>query len=552
MDRDRYRDVADRARLGDESARQELLAGHLPLVYNIVGRALNGHPDTDDVVQETMLHAVNGLPGLREPGAFRSWLVAIAMNQVRHRHRARQADRSAQASGPLDLDQASELADPAGDFVGLTIVRLGLSGQRHEVAEATRWLDEADREVLALWWQEAAGELSRPELAAALELSPQHTAVRVQRVKERLDAARSLVRALAARPGCPGLAELTAAWDGTPGALWRKRIARHVRDCAPCQGQARDLVPAEGLLAGLALLPLPRHLATQPVSASLPTGSHGAGGHRAGNRSGTRPAGRRAARLRARTRGRRRRLAVAALAVLATVAAAGLVWDGVRPAGDPAPRAGGAPTTQAESISEAIPGTAGVLVDAVAGGLPSVTPAPVPSTTPPSPSAPPSTAAPTPTPTPTAAPTPAPTPSRSSAAPRTPTSPNVAAYQQQVLDLVNSQRSQNGCGPLSSNAKLQLAAQRQSDDMAARQFFDHTNPDGAGPQQRIDAAGYQWSSWGENIARGQSDPASVMDSWMNSPGHRANILNCAFKEIGVGVHLGPGGPWWTQDFGSPS
>lgn len=53
---------------------------------------------------------------------------------------------------------------------------------------------------------------------------------------------------------------------------------------------------------------------------------------------------------------------------------------------------------------------------------------------------------------------------------------------------------------------------------------------------------------GENIARGQADAAAVMNSWMNSDGHRANILNCAYKTLGVGVHLGDGGPWWTQDF----
>lgn len=54
---------------------------------------------------------------------------------------------------------------------------------------------------------------------------------------------------------------------------------------------------------------------------------------------------------------------------------------------------------------------------------------------------------------------------------------------------------------------------------------------------------------GENIARGQADAQAVMDAWMNSDGHRANILNCDYKTLGVGVHFGSGGPWWTQDFG---
>jgi uncharacterized protein YkwD len=86
--------------------------------------------------------------------------------------------------------------------------------------------------------------------------------------------------------------------------------------------------------------------------------------------------------------------------------------------------------------------------------------------------------------------------------------------------------------------------------MAARDYFDHTSPDGKDPGDRITAAGYQWTTYGENIARGQQTPAAVMDSWMNSPGHRANILNCSFKEIGLGVHEGSGGPWWTQVFGA--
>ncbi|GAA1949209.1 sigma-70 family RNA polymerase sigma factor [Kitasatospora viridis] len=506
METDRYRELADRARAGDPTARQELLGDHLPLVYNIVGRALDGHPDTDDVVQDTMLRAVDGLPALREPGSFRSWLVAIAMNQVRRRHQARQAGQ------PDGLDELGELPDPAGDFAELTIVRLGLSGQRREVAEATRWLDGPDREVLALWWQEAAGQLSRAELAAALELSPQHAAVRVQRVKERLDGARTVVRALAARPGCPVLAELTAGWDGAPAPLWRKRITRHVRDCADCQEPARGLVPAEGLLAGLALLLPPPHLAVPALQPAGAVTVVGAGRHRPG------PSGRRA-RQRGRAGVRRRRIAVAALGAVVAVSAAGLLWEGQSDGG-----ATGTPLAAADPAppqSSASP----VQVDAA-----SVAPAPAPPSSP------------------------APAPSTSQAVPtrRGDVSATQADYVRQVLDLVNTQRAQAGCGPLATNGKLQLAAQRQSDDMASRGFFDHTNPDGAGPQQRIEAAGYQWSTWGENIARGQRDPASVMASWMDSPGHRANILNCDYRELGVGVHFGTGGPWWTQDFGAPA
>ncbi|MFD8543796.1 CAP domain-containing protein [Streptomyces sp. NPDC059649] len=123
-------------------------------------------------------------------------------------------------------------------------------------------------------------------------------------------------------------------------------------------------------------------------------------------------------------------------------------------------------------------------------------------------------------------------------------------YVRQVIALVNSERAKAGCSPLKNNARLQKAAQRHSDDMANRGFFDHTNPDGLGPGERITAAGYQWSSYGENIAAGQRTPTQVMRTWMNSTGHRENILACDSQEIGVGIHFGPGGPWWTQDFGT--
>lgn len=120
----------------------------------------------------------------------------------------------------------------------------------------------------------------------------------------------------------------------------------------------------------------------------------------------------------------------------------------------------------------------------------------------------------------------------------------------QVLTLVNKERASAGCSPLTSNAKLTEAADDYSDVMARSGVMSHTGPDGSTMAGRVDAAGYAWSTLGENIARGQSDAAAVMDAWMNSPGHRANILNCSFKEIGVGVHFGDGGPWWTQNFGA--
>jgi RNA polymerase sigma factor (sigma-70 family) len=234
---------------GDRAALDALLGQYLPLLYNIVGRALNGHADVDDVVQETMLRAVRSIRDVRDPAAFRSWLVAIAVRKIRDHVSGR----------PLTLagHGAPEVADPGADFVDLTIMRLGLSGQRRETAEATRWLDGEDRDLLALWWQEAAGTLDRGAVAAGLGMTPAHTAVRIGRMKERLTTARLVVRALQARPACDELAEVIAPWDGAPSPLWRKRIARHARDCRRCQARGAGLIPAEQLLNGLPLLPAP-------------------------------------------------------------------------------------------------------------------------------------------------------------------------------------------------------------------------------------------------------------------------------------------------------
>ncbi|WP_405939062.1 CAP domain-containing protein [Streptomyces sp. NBC_00726] len=137
----------------------------------------------------------------------------------------------------------------------------------------------------------------------------------------------------------------------------------------------------------------------------------------------------------------------------------------------------------------------------------------------------------------------APAPSKSS----TPTT-TAASTQAAILALVNEERGKVGCSPVTASASLASLAQSFSDDMAARGFFDHTDPDGKTPWDRADAAGVSGLG-GENIARGQADAQAVMDAWMNSDGHRANILNCDYKTLGVGVHYGAGGPWWTQDFG---
>ena len=113
---------------------------------------------------------------------------------------------------------------------------------------------------------------------------------------------------------------------------------------------------------------------------------------------------------------------------------------------------------------------------------------------------------------------------------------------QQILCLLNLERQKYGLQPLREEVHLDQAAQVQSDDIAARHYFAHVNPDGRTPADRIAAAGYPPSSLtGENILWGEEregTPVRAVDSWMHSPGHRANILRPGFTEIGIGITRG--------------
>jgi uncharacterized protein YkwD len=106
--------------------------------------------------------------------------------------------------------------------------------------------------------------------------------------------------------------------------------------------------------------------------------------------------------------------------------------------------------------------------------------------------------------------------------------------------------------PLTMDPALRNAARRHSKDMATRGFFDHTNPDGQGMDDRIRAAGFLGATaTGENIAAGGSTPAGTVQQWMDSPGHCTNIMYAGFQKIGVGYFNGPGskyGHYWTQNF----
>ena len=119
-----------------------------------------------------------------------------------------------------------------------------------------------------------------------------------------------------------------------------------------------------------------------------------------------------------------------------------------------------------------------------------------------------------------------------------------------VLALVNVERAKAQLPPVLRDAAAERAAYDHGVDMDVRKYFDHTSPapNSTGPGQRLVAAGATFSGWGENIAMGQPTPAAVMAAWMNSQGHRDNILNGAFTRLGVGVRYGTGTVLWVQDF----
>ena len=124
-------------------------------------------------------------------------------------------------------------------------------------------------------------------------------------------------------------------------------------------------------------------------------------------------------------------------------------------------------------------------------------------------------------------------------------------FAQDVLDRVNQERTARGLVAVTADANAASAAYQHAFDMDDRNFFSHTNPDGEDPGDRLDRNLVFWTTFGENIAQGQLTPQEVMTDWMNSPGHRENILDPSFRRLGVGVHIAGGGPWWVQDFMAP-
>ncbi|MFG1946597.1 CAP domain-containing protein [Nonomuraea sp. NPDC048826] len=165
------------------------------------------------------------------------------------------------------------------------------------------------------------------------------------------------------------------------------------------------------------------------------------------------------------------------------------------------------------------------------------------------------TRTPTPTPTRTVTQTPKPSPTRTATqtpAPTATTSPGTVgtAEENEVVRLTNAERAKGGCQALKHDPQLNKAASGHSADMAAKNYFSHTSQDGRTFMDRIRQAGFTGGrGWAENIAMGQRTPADVVNAWMNSSGHRANIMNCSYNLIGVGaVKNAKGQIYWTQNF----
>lgn len=126
---------------------------------------------------------------------------------------------------------------------------------------------------------------------------------------------------------------------------------------------------------------------------------------------------------------------------------------------------------------------------------------------------------------------------------------NYAAFQNRVVELVNEQRTANGLKPLTVNTTVTKTATLKSEDMAKLNYFDHTSPTYGSPFDMMKQYGISYRTAGENIAKGQTSPEQVMQGWMNSEGHRKNILNSAYTQIGVGVAKNAQGQLvWTQQF----
>lgn len=148
---------------------------------------------------------------------------------------------------------------------------------------------------------------------------------------------------------------------------------------------------------------------------------------------------------------------------------------------------------------------------------------------------------------------PAPVPTAPTPTPEKPAEPveaapnaSVSAIEKEVLDLTNAERQKAGLAPLQTDSNLMNSARQKSTDMATNRYFSHTSPTYGSPFDQMKANGVSYSAAAENIAQGQRTAAEVVKAWMESPGHRQNILTPGFTHIGIGYDAN--GNYWTQQF----
>ena len=133
-----------------------------------------------------------------------------------------------------------------------------------------------------------------------------------------------------------------------------------------------------------------------------------------------------------------------------------------------------------------------------------------------------------------------------------PTMQGIKSLESQVVKLVNVERAKQGLQPLTENWQLSRVARYKSADMATKNYFSHTSPTYGSPFKMMESFGIKYSSAGENIAYGQKTPEQVMTAWMNSPGHRSNIMSPSYSQIGVGYATNKSGTaYYTQMFIRP-
>lgn len=505
------------ARAGDRAALDTVVAACLPLVYNVAGRALNADAEVDDVVQETMVRVIRGIDALREPDRFRSWLVAVTINQVREHYRRRDL-----APAPLE---EYDRADPGAEFVEAALSRLHFAQQRREVDEAARWLDPADRELLALWTLERVGQLTRAEVTDALDLGAHAVTVRVSRLKGRLETIRHLVRALSAEPRCAGLDRAAQGWNGEPNPLWRKRLLRHVDECGRCRRGVADAMPVERILTGAALLTvpaayLPRLLESlgdvTPVVHADPdvaTALASSLDHRAAHLA---EASGPLARLAGLASGKPVLAVAGAAAICALVGVTATIV--LFPSDPPA----------AVAIPNTPPPTAVTTTSSATETTSSTTTTTTATTT------------------------------------QTPEPVRVATPEERVLTLINETRAKQGLPPLTVDPALVTAADRHTRAMMGNGCgLSHQCPGESGLGARSTAAGVKWSSVAENVGMGGPVKDTVesiskmalnltqgmIDEKPPNDGHRKNILSRSSTRIGISViRDAKGTVWMTHDF----